>query len=285
VTRKKSDPRSDHEPTLVKPDAFDANKFEKQLEKVEDAIPESVARFPKGDRTGSRLLKRIRSVIRKLESFYKALDPVFHSDILDPSRPDVAGEVFATKLEKAERVAMAELPRFWGSGVYAIYYSGKHPAYANIANKASPIYVGKAEPLVPDAKTSEEQGRQLHARLSFHLKNIRTVEKYASEHPELESQGVRLIRAEDFSCRYLVLSSAHAGAVEHILINAHSPPWNSVCDGFGKHGDDSSTRKNTRSEWDTLHPGRPWAMTTDTKPNPLSPLEIQELVLKHTAKG
>lgn len=40
-----------------------------------------------------------------------------------------------------------------------------------------------------------------------------------------------------------------------------------VCYGFGKHGDSAGTRKNERSPWDTIHPGRPWATSEQNKPN------------------
>ena len=32
--------------------------------------------------------------------------------------------------------------------------------------------------------------------------------------------------------------------------------------GLGKHGDSALTRANKRSPWDTLHPGRKWAVDT-----------------------
>ena len=49
---------------------------------------------------------------------------------------------------------------------------------------------------------------------------------------------------------------------ENYLIDLFKPIWNSeigICYGFGKHGDDPGTRKNLRSPWDSLHPGRDWA--------------------------
>ncbi len=62
--------------------------------------------------------------------------------------------------------------------------------------------------------------------------------------------------------------------------------WNSevgICYGFGKHGDSAETRSNTRSPWDTLHPGRKWA-GKGNKPNPLSAAKIAALIVAHLKK-
>ena len=53
------------------------------------------------------------------------------------------------------------------------------------------------------------------------------------------------------------------------LIDRFKPIWNNetkVCFGFGKHGDNAATRRNTVSPWDTLHPGRPWATGGRNRP-------------------
>lgn len=54
-----------------------------------------------------------------------------------------------------------------------------------------------------------------------------------------------------------------------------------ICFGFGKHGDDPATRGNTRSPWDTLHPGRSWAAKAGNKPNPKTAKEIAVDVAGH----
>ena len=41
------------------------------------------------------------------------------------------------------------------------------------------------------------------------------------------------------------------------------PVWNSdtkACWGMSKHGDAANTRRNKRSPWDVVHPGRLWAL-------------------------
>ena len=77
----------------------------------------------------------------------------------------------------------------------------------------------------------------------------------------------------NFECRHLVVRSAWIETAEDLLIHWFSPVWNNelkVCYGFGKHGDKADTRKNERSPWDTIHPGRPWATAQNNTPNKLS---------------
>ena len=56
----------------------------------------------------------------------------------------------AEALLEADPVPLDGVPRFRGAGVYAIYYTGPHPAYAPLAEAnrdgrwRAPIYVGKA---------------------------------------------------------------------------------------------------------------------------------------------
>jgi hypothetical protein len=46
--------------------------------------------------------------------------------------------------------------------------------------------------------------------------------------------------------------------VEAELIRRHRPLWNSIIDGFGNHDPGRGRYNQARSEWDVLHPGRPW---------------------------
>lgn len=39
----------------------------------------------------------------------------------------------------------------------------------------------------------------------------------------------------------------------------YTPLWNTVVDGFGNHDPGADRYNQARSEWDALHPGRPWA--------------------------
>jgi hypothetical protein len=72
------------------------------------------------------------------------------------------------------------------------------------------------------------------------------------------------------------------GAVEDFMIRLFKPIWNKeikICFGIGKHGDSASTRRNKRSPWDTMHPGRTWAEATDE--DQMSRAEIEAKITTH----
>ena len=216
----------------------------------------------------------IQTAVDRLERLQLNLDPIrLPSLVFDPSNPKVVGKLIGDTLLEQERVPLENLPRFYGSGVYAIYYNGPFPAYKPARGTDTPLYVGKADPSNPDAHTPKQQGTKLWGRLSTdHAKNIKSVAN---------------LDIGDFDCRYLVVKSAWQSTAESYLINIFRPVWNNevaICFGFGKHGDDPGTRKNTRSPWDTLHPGRPWATNEKNLPNPLSATEITESILLHYAQ-
>jgi hypothetical protein len=139
---------------------------------------------------------------------------------------------------------------FMGSGVYGIYYVGtSETAYAAISQTETPIYIGKADPVKDYAETTLAQGPALHFRLKEHAKSI----------------GKGGLVLSDFRFRCATIQSGMQSAVEDFLIRLFHPIWNKevkVCYGIGKHGDSSATRRNKRSPWDTMHPGRAWALTT-----------------------
>lgn len=242
--------------------------------------PDSIRNLPRQKLRS--LLARVEGTRLRLEQFARAIDPVLHHDVYDPSHPEAAADLIARKLLEQDRVRLDSLAPFWGAGVYALYYTGQHPAYQLISNREIPIYVGKADPRVPHALTSKEQGQSLYSRLGEHLKSIRAAEAYADANNDIG--GLAPIRASEFECRYLVLASAYSGAVEAVLIRHWQPVWNKevrVCIGFGKHGDAAETRANTRSDWDTLHPGRTWATREGNLPNKRSPGAIQADIIAH----
>jgi hypothetical protein len=164
--------------------------------------------------------------------------------------------------------------------VYAIYYQGDHPAYACASRTETPIYVGKADPKVPDARTSRDQGPQLYGRLADHRRMIKTVGEYAMKnglpHP---------LKVEDFLCRRLVCATNAQLVAERHLIGTFKPIWNNevgICWGISKHGDAAKTRANKRSPWDVMHPGRAWAMAESLE-DKMSPDVIVERITEHFA--
>lgn len=197
--------------------------------------------------------RRVRSTITeacgKLQKLIADLDPIKHPGaVFDPSNPVVVGRVVAITLIAQPRKPLANVERFYGSGVYAIYYNGDFKAYRQLARSEHPIYVGKADPADAAAKTVYDQGDRLANRLNDHCRNI--------------SKVATTLRLKDFEYRALVVQSGWQTSAEDYLIDLFRPIWNNeigICYGFGKHGDDPATRANLRSPWDTMHPGRDWA--------------------------
>ena len=232
-------------------------------------------------RRRKQLIESIREAIRRLDFVAVGLDPIqLPKFVFDPSNPDVVGKLIGDTLLEQPRVPLAAIQRFYGSGVYALYYRGDFPAYIPIKDSNTPIYVGKADPAVLDARTPMEQGERLYARLNGdHARSIRKAEDHARE-----AHAENYIKLADFDCRHLVVRSAWQRTAEDYLISRFKPVWNDeigLCYGFGKHGDSPKTRANTRSPWDTLHPGRPWATHEDNVPNPLTAGQIVARLLEH----
>jgi len=237
--------------------------------RITSNIPESIT-------PGKRNILRKDAVdlIAAVREFVIELDPVKQPPcVLDPANPHFVGEVIARTLLDQTGIPLDDIGRFYGSGVYAIYYIGDFPAYAAVTGRDTPVYVGKADPADHTAETPEAQGLTLSVRLREHQKSLRLAEN---------------LLIEDFKCRFLVVKSAWQNTAETYLINTFQPIWNNetkICFGFGKHGDSSKTRKNKRSPWDTLHSGRKWAMTKNTVPNKLSAKQIINQILAHYAKN
>ena len=145
---------------------------------------------------------------------------------------------------------------FLGTGVYAIYYTGKNPVYKKYAelNRLSysyPIYVGKAVPKgwrqarVSDNQPSQSKGLFNHLR--EHSRSIGI------------AQGLEL---RDFMCRFVIFEGASSdiiGTIEAALIKLNMPLWNTAVDGFGNHDPGSGRYEQAKSDWDVIHPGRAWA--------------------------
>ena len=158
--------------------------------------------------------------------------------------------------------------KFEGAGVYALYYSGDHPAYAPITGTDIPIYVGKAEP----------SGRR-RGGLGLEPQRTDALWKRLKEHADairdVTADGA--LRLEDFSCRHLVVDDVWIPLGETLLIQEFLPVWNRIVDGFGNHDPGSGRRLQKRSPWDELHPGRRWAqLAAEAK-------ETREKVLERVA--
>ncbi|HKD06473.1 MAG TPA: Eco29kI family restriction endonuclease [Bryobacteraceae bacterium] len=224
--------------------------------------------------SAKRVRKTISEAYTRLRKVMDDLDPIKHPGFMfDPSNPNVVGRIVGITMIAQARKPLANIERFYGAGVYALYYSGDFPAYSGISRREHPIYVGKADPADAASKTAMEQGDRLARRLTDHWKNIAKAET--------------TLRLEDFEYRALVVQTGWQTSAEDYLIHLFKPIWNSevgICYGFGKHGDDPGTRANLRSPWDTLHPGRDWAHRDPNMKDARPPERIIEEISLHLAK-
>jgi len=219
-----------------------------QLKELSETLAKEEASQVPASRA-KRVRKTLNEAYDSLRKVMDDLDPIKHPGfVFDPSNPNIAGRIVGITMIAQARKPLANVGRFYGSGVYAIYYNGDFPAYASISKREHPIYVGKADPADAASKTAMEQGDKLCGRLNEHRKNI--------------VKATTTLKIEDFEYRGLVVQTGWQGSAENYLIELFKPIWNNevgICYGFGKHGDAPETRSNQRSPWDTLHHGRDWA--------------------------
>jgi len=164
---------------------------------------------------------------------------------------------------------------FIAAGIYALYYTGSFPLYAdisqhNIDNQFKwPIYVGKAVP--PGSRKGgfglgENPGTALKKRIREHERSIEQCDN---------------LEIEDFHCRYLAVDDIWIPLGESLLIEHASPLWNKVLDGFGIHKPGEGREEQALSLWDTIHPGR--KLAEGLPPNRLSAAEIAGRIEKFVA--
>ena len=154
--------------------------------------------------------------------------------------------------------------RFWGTGVYALYYTGKNPLYdayceINRQEYSKAIYVGKAVPKGwRQARVSgdkENKSTELFNRLREHSRSI---------------SATKDLEISDFSCRFVIFEDAGSdmiSTIEAALIKSNQPAWNVSLDGFGNHDPGSGRYLQKKSDWDVLHSGRKWAQKCRGTPN------------------
>lgn len=180
-------------------------------------------------------------------------EPVYNP--LDKSN---LGASVAEALLKKSLVPLGDLALFHGAGIYAIYYHGDFEAYKYIRSVIGkhevPIYVGKAVPAGArkgGMGLDHATGTSLNKRLKDHAKSIAAVEN---------------LRLEDFTCRYLVVDDIWIPLGEALMISKFSPIWNKLIDGFGNHDTGKERYTGLRPRWDTIHPGRTWALKCRERP-------------------
>jgi len=220
-----------------------------------------------------KLIEEAHEIQEQLTKLLRAVDPVkLPSAVFDPSEPKLVGSFTALAMVAQPEMPLASVERFYGSGIYALYYKGGFPLYGPIRSTETPIYVGKADPALGSARTPVQQGERLAGRLADHRRNVNKADN---------------LDIDDFTCRALVVQSGWQSAAESYLIHLFQPIWNKeigLIFGFGKHGDAATTRANKRSPWDTLHQGRGWA-GADALEDAKTPMQIETEVSNHLSKG
>jgi hypothetical protein len=234
-----------------------------------------------GDVRGLELTARSRSILTEelqrsaaaLNGLLAEIDPIERpSAVFDPGNPRTVGFFVALAMTAQPRKPLSDLSSFYGSGIYALYYTGKFAAYKPISSTETPIYVGMALHGGVGKDNQSVKGTPLALRLNEHRKNVQ--------------RATDTLNLSDFSYRALVVQSGWESPAEDYLIKMFHPLWNretKILYGFGKHGDSSETRKNKRSPWDTLHSGRKWA-EGDHQLDAMSSDEILKAVTAHFKK-
>lgn len=172
----------------------------------------------------------------------------------DPLSVENVGVTLAVELLEQPLYPLPPEERMAGAGVYALYYSGSHPAYSRLVEMDKekggwkyPVYIGSA------VRENAKQGfnprptsqARLWTRLGNHATSIREVESGGLD-PEF--------KLGDFRCRFLMLNDAYITLAESVLIATFRPAWNGM--GFGSKVVGGRRMGGEASLWDSLHPGR-----------------------------
>lgn len=194
----------------------------------------------------------------------------------DPLDYDNLGASIARALDERPVEPLEQLQRFDGAGIYALYYTGDHPAYKLLAaaNSTAPgtwaIYIGKAD--AENARkgdpeqTNKPVGSKLFLRIRKHFASIDAAEN---------------LDVGDFQVRALAVAPTWIPLAEVVAIRMHNPVWNVIVDGLGNHDPGAGRYKGMRPRWDTLHPGRSWAPKLAKRPE--APLDIQQDIVQYLA--
>src|ERR1700693_2811640 len=123
----------------------DLEKLASQLKELSERISSEKSSQLTPSRA-RRVRKTISEAYGKLVQMMASLDPIKHPGfVFDPSNPNIVGRIVGITMIAQDRKPLMNVERFYGSGVYAIYYKGNFPAYRAISKREHPIYVGKAD--------------------------------------------------------------------------------------------------------------------------------------------
>ncbi|MFE6932458.1 Eco29kI family restriction endonuclease [Streptomyces sp. NPDC057699] len=160
----------------------------------------------------------------------------------NPLGLDLLGRNIREEMDGRPRVPLDKVKPFPGAGLYALYYIGDLKIYEGLKGRDIPIYVGKAS--AGDSSYGDPSNmaeRKLFGRIRDHRRSINEAANLDASH---------------FDVRSLTLDDIWIVLGERALLRAYSPVlWNTVMTGFGGNPPGQG-RRNARSVWDSLHPGR-----------------------------
>lgn len=138
-------------------------------------------------------------------------------------------------------------------GIYALYYRGDYEPYRPITylhktGDERPIYIGKCVPhgFRSGGPLWEERPSHLPTRLREQVRSISWADN---------------LDIKDFRYRFIPLDRSEPELIYSLelhLIRTQRPLWNVCVQGFDDHYPGLGRIDRSPSEWDTLHPGRPW---------------------------
>ncbi|WP_372494925.1 Eco29kI family restriction endonuclease [Micromonospora salmantinae] len=161
----------------------------------------------------------------------------------DPLSTEDLTTIICSRFERERPRSLAnDLPRFLGSGLYAIYYvAGTDELYAPLADYKIPVYVGQSRSHNSATGKPAKTKDPLWQRVGHHRLSI---------------GGAANLKLGDFAIRLLLLPDVHCGLGEEGLRVGYQPIWNAILTGFGSKEQGQTTRQSAKSKWDTVHPGR-----------------------------
>ncbi|WP_217201693.1 Eco29kI family restriction endonuclease [Streptomyces buecherae] len=160
----------------------------------------------------------------------------------NPLDLDLLGRNLREEINRRPRVPLNEIDPFPSAGLYALYYKGDLEFYHGLKGTDIPIYVGKASAGNSDYGDAPDlTQRKLFDRITDHRGSINEPNNLHASH---------------FDVRYLTLDDIWIVLGERALLRAYSPVlWNTLMTGFGGNPPGQG-RRNPRSIWDSIHPGR-----------------------------
>ena len=100
-----------------------------------------------------RVRKTISEAYENLRKVMADLDPVKHPGfVFDPSNPNVVGRLVGITMVAQDRKPLAAVERFYGSGIYAIFYNGDFRSYKRCRRKSTRYTPARPTPLTLQAR-------------------------------------------------------------------------------------------------------------------------------------